>query len=192
MRDISHDSSEPASHGSAASEGASKHSEPRSEGRPAGHRPSAAAQAPATLVPEAGWHFLHLFYRVDRARLGELSTAPEGAGTRGVAADPGRQGPGRAGAAPVLRGAGPQGRLRHHHGRPGPPRRPRRPDVGPGVAASGRPCCRRIRSTRSPRSPSTSPTPSSTARSSAIARASTRRAASTRPRSPPMPSGSAR
>ena len=75
MRDISHDSSELASQGSAASEGASKHSEPRSEGRPAGHRPSAAAQAPATLVPEAGWHFLHLFYRVDRSRLGELSTA---------------------------------------------------------------------------------------------------------------------
>jgi chlorite dismutase len=25
------------------------------------------------LVPENGWHFLHLFYQVDRARLGELS-----------------------------------------------------------------------------------------------------------------------
>src|SRR5271168_493133 len=28
---------------------------------------------PATLVPEAGWHFLHLFYRVDRRVLAELS-----------------------------------------------------------------------------------------------------------------------
>jgi hydrogen peroxide-dependent heme synthase len=42
--------------------------EPESEARP-----SAAGQVPATLVPEAGWHFLHLFYRVDRARLSELS-----------------------------------------------------------------------------------------------------------------------
>ena len=29
--------------------------------------------APASLVPESGWHFLHLFYRVDRGALGELS-----------------------------------------------------------------------------------------------------------------------
>ena len=34
-----------------------------------GHRPAASEQIPATLVPEKGWHFLHLFYRVDRARL---------------------------------------------------------------------------------------------------------------------------
>ena len=27
-------------------------------------------QYPATLVPEAGWHFLHLFYQVDRRALG--------------------------------------------------------------------------------------------------------------------------
>ena len=33
------------------------------------------AQAPATLVPEEGWHFLHLFYRVDRGRLADLSAA---------------------------------------------------------------------------------------------------------------------
>jgi chlorite dismutase len=38
-----------------------------------GHRPAVSDQIPATLVPETGWHFLHLFYRVDRARLGELS-----------------------------------------------------------------------------------------------------------------------
>jgi hydrogen peroxide-dependent heme synthase len=38
-----------------------------------GHRPAASAQVPATLVPESGWHFLHLFYRIDRARLTALS-----------------------------------------------------------------------------------------------------------------------
>jgi peroxiredoxin len=38
-----------------------------------GHRPVASDQIPATLVPEKGWHFLHLFYRVDRGRLARLS-----------------------------------------------------------------------------------------------------------------------
>ena len=38
-----------------------------------GQRPAASAQYPATLVPEAGWHFLHLFYRVDRGALAALS-----------------------------------------------------------------------------------------------------------------------
>jgi hydrogen peroxide-dependent heme synthase len=38
-----------------------------------GHRPAVSEQVPATLVPENGWHFLHVFYRVNRARLGELS-----------------------------------------------------------------------------------------------------------------------
>src|SRR5437867_9352365 len=38
-----------------------------------GHRPSASAQVPATLVPEAGWHFLHVFYQVDRGVLAGLS-----------------------------------------------------------------------------------------------------------------------
>src|SRR3954454_9469591 len=37
-----------------------------------GHRPAVSAQYPATLVPEAGWHFLHLFYKVDRRVLAEL------------------------------------------------------------------------------------------------------------------------
>ncbi len=38
-----------------------------------GHRPAASEQIPATLVPPQGWHCLHLFYQVDRARLGSLS-----------------------------------------------------------------------------------------------------------------------
>ena len=37
-----------------------------------GHRP-ASAQAPASLVPESGWHVLHLFYRVDRAALAGMT-----------------------------------------------------------------------------------------------------------------------
>lgn len=49
------------------------------EGRPSGtqpmqhgHRPASAEQVPATLVPVGGWHFLHMFYRVDRAALSQL------------------------------------------------------------------------------------------------------------------------
>jgi chlorite dismutase len=37
-----------------------------------GHRPASSEQIPATLVPENGWHFLHLFYRVDRGLLAGL------------------------------------------------------------------------------------------------------------------------
>jgi chlorite dismutase len=40
------------------------------------HRPAASAQVPATLVPETGWHFFHLFYRIDRDRL-RVFTAQE-------------------------------------------------------------------------------------------------------------------
>ncbi len=39
-----------------------------------GHRPASSAQIPATLVPENGWHTLHLFFRVDRAKLATLSS----------------------------------------------------------------------------------------------------------------------
>jgi chlorite dismutase len=38
------------------------------------------ASFPATLVPEAGWHFLHLFYRVDRAALAALPAGARPAG----------------------------------------------------------------------------------------------------------------
>jgi chlorite dismutase len=37
-----------------------------------GHRPTSLAQIPASLVPETGWHFLHVFYQVDRAVLAAL------------------------------------------------------------------------------------------------------------------------
>jgi hydrogen peroxide-dependent heme synthase len=39
-----------------------------------GHRPAASVEIPATLVPEQGWHCLHLFYQVDRARLALIAT----------------------------------------------------------------------------------------------------------------------
>lgn len=34
-----------------------------------GRHPAAFTQVEATLVPETGWHFLHLFYRIDRGVL---------------------------------------------------------------------------------------------------------------------------
>ena len=62
---------------------------------PPAHRPAASAVAPATLVPESGWHFLHLFYRVDRAALAELSESARQEGiTALVEALTKREGPG--------------------------------------------------------------------------------------------------
>jgi hydrogen peroxide-dependent heme synthase len=59
-----------------------------------GHRPASAERVPATLVPEAGWHFLHLFYRVDRGALANLPEEARGEGRRQVleALDRGRPG----------------------------------------------------------------------------------------------------
>ncbi len=73
MGDNLQNSLESTRRGSVVSEGATSSSEPQAEAGHTGHRPSASAQAPATLVPETGWHFLHLFYQVDRSRLGDMS-----------------------------------------------------------------------------------------------------------------------
>ncbi len=35
-------------------------------------RPHHAEPAPASLVPESGWHFLHLYYRIDRIELAKI------------------------------------------------------------------------------------------------------------------------
>jgi len=45
------------------------------ESKPASGRPARrpTEQVPASLIPDNGWHFLHLFYRVDRDRLKSLS-----------------------------------------------------------------------------------------------------------------------
>lgn len=42
-----------------------------SEARPAAH--PGAEPSESSLVPESGWHFLHLFYRIDRGALAKLS-----------------------------------------------------------------------------------------------------------------------
>lgn len=47
----------------------------RPEGEPAGERPArrpSRPEVPASLVPETGWHFLHLFYKLDRGALARL------------------------------------------------------------------------------------------------------------------------
>jgi chlorite dismutase len=43
------------------------------EARPRGERPGTASDVEPSLVPLSGWHFLHLYYRVDRAGLAGLS-----------------------------------------------------------------------------------------------------------------------
>jgi peroxiredoxin len=68
---------ESASPAAAAGQGTTTHAEPRHPG----HRPSAAPQVPATLVPQEGWHFLHLYYRVDRRRLADM---PAGRREQGI------------------------------------------------------------------------------------------------------------
>jgi hydrogen peroxide-dependent heme synthase len=55
--------------------GSTTRPETRTQPMQHGHRPAASEQVPASLVPEKGWHFLHLFYRVDRARLAVLTPA---------------------------------------------------------------------------------------------------------------------
>ena len=59
-----------------------------------GHRPSSSERVPATLVPESGWHFLHVFYRVDRGALAALDEEARAEGRRQIleALDRGRPG----------------------------------------------------------------------------------------------------
>jgi peroxiredoxin len=73
MRDNLQNSGESAQRGPTTSEGTAAPTTSPAESGHVGPRPSASAQAPATLVPEEGWHFLHLFYQVDRSRLGDMS-----------------------------------------------------------------------------------------------------------------------
>jgi len=51
-----------------------------------GHRPAASAQTPGTLVPQEGWHFLHLFYKVDRGVLAGLPDSVREAGRQALVA----------------------------------------------------------------------------------------------------------
>jgi chlorite dismutase len=59
-----------------------------------GHRPSSSERVPATLVPEAGWHFLHVFYRVDREALAGISREDRLEGRRQIVEALDRQRPG--------------------------------------------------------------------------------------------------
>ncbi|MFO0911210.1 MAG: hydrogen peroxide-dependent heme synthase [Isosphaeraceae bacterium] len=45
-----------------------------------GHRPASAEQIPASLTPESGWHFLHVFYDLDRGALSRLTPEERAAG----------------------------------------------------------------------------------------------------------------
>src|SRR5262249_52562785 len=78
---MSEDSTAAASPPAAADQGTTTRAESGAEAGRRGQRPSAAPQVTATLVPEEGWHFLHLFYRVDRGRLADL---PAGRKEQGV------------------------------------------------------------------------------------------------------------
>jgi peroxiredoxin len=49
------------------------------------HRHAASSPAPASLVPETGWHFLHVFYRIDRAILAGMTTTAVEQGRRELA-----------------------------------------------------------------------------------------------------------
>jgi peroxiredoxin len=49
-----------------------------------GHRPASSERVPATLVPESGWHFLHLFYRVDRGALAGIGEEDRLVGRRQI------------------------------------------------------------------------------------------------------------
>ena len=69
------------------SEGTASPPAPSSPSAHGGHRPQTATSAfPATLVPETGWHFLHMFYRVDRRVLAEISESNRAEGRRQVIA----------------------------------------------------------------------------------------------------------
>jgi hydrogen peroxide-dependent heme synthase len=63
--------------------GEAAHTQPGAVAQGPQRRPHAASgQVPATLVPETGWHFLHLFYRVDRDRLRGFSALERESGRR--------------------------------------------------------------------------------------------------------------
>ena len=47
-------------------------------------RPAASDAVPASLTPEVGWHFLHLFYRIDRGTLAKFSEAERARGREQV------------------------------------------------------------------------------------------------------------
>ena len=186
-----HDPPDPTASTSTASTSASSRTEDQDAADAARTSPAASEQIPATLVPEKGWHFLHLFYRVDRARLGTLSLRGSSARPRGFVAGSFGQNRRRSRADPVFRGPGSQGRLRNRHGRARPPGDSRHPDGRPGLEPG--PALEPTYSFYSITEVSEYvPDADEYARFSANARASIPTAACSRPRSPRTPSGSDR
>ncbi len=59
---------------------------PEAPTRPPSHasRPAPAERIVSGLVPESGWHFLHLYYRVDRGALAGLDEATRAEGRRQI------------------------------------------------------------------------------------------------------------
>ena len=49
-----------------------------------GHRPASSDRFPATLVPEAGWHFLHVYYRINRSILNGMFKADRRKGVKEI------------------------------------------------------------------------------------------------------------
>jgi hydrogen peroxide-dependent heme synthase len=70
---MSHDPPGPPGSNAASLSSADARSQTRTFPMQHGHRPAASEEVPATLEPVQGWHCLHLFYQVDRARLGLIS-----------------------------------------------------------------------------------------------------------------------
>lgn len=77
-------------HGAATAGPPQGHTQPGQHG----HRPMSSAQVPASLNPETGWHFLHVFYRVDRQIFTSLSAEAIAKGREQIihALDPKREG----------------------------------------------------------------------------------------------------
>lgn len=74
----------PSSHPSAApQQGAPQGGRPANAG--GGHGRPVSEEVPATLVPAGGWHFLHVFYRVDRHILSQLPLAQRAEGMKQLA-----------------------------------------------------------------------------------------------------------
>ncbi len=135
---MSNDHSETAGRTQATEAKTDAHSSSRTFPMQHGHRPAASQDIPATLVPPQGWHCLHLFYQVDRApsRIDLRRTPPARLGRPQAHFE--THAPDRSRTAPVLCRSRSQGRLRHRHGRPQPPRLARHSNDNPGLEP--RPC----------------------------------------------------
>ena len=165
MGDNLQNSLESTRRGSVVSEGRYEFVRTSSGGRPHGTSSIGLGSGPRDISARTGWHFLHLFYQVDRSRLGDMSPGQREQGLEDLRRILGAKAPGgpeqfQCFAVPGHKAdfgivmAGPN--LRGVH------------DVQMSIQASSLGPCSgpRIRSIRLPRSRSTFPTPSNTEGSS--------------------------